>query len=316
MGLLELKGVVKCYGDITAVDRVSMKVEAGTISALIGPNGAGKSTTFRLISGLLHADEGQILWCGQRLENALPREQRGFLPEERGLYQAIEVEQLLRYWARLRKIDDSAIPAVLEDWISRFELGSKRRALVRTLSKGNQQKIQLAACLMHSPKLLVLDEPFSGLDPLNQDLVSEILLEQAANGTTILISAHQMALVESMASAVMLMHAGRAVDMPAFGKSGQRQADSLQRVVVVLIEPGARLLLTDLPSHQVTLTADDRMTITFPAMPLATFTDALAELAALDGVVDLEFSRPNLHRAYVESVSTNKTGAGNGSSRP
>ena len=312
--MLELKGVVKCYGDTTAVDKVSMKVETGTIAALIGPNGAGKSTTFRLISGLLHADDGQILWCRQRLESALTREQRGFLPEERGLYQAIEVEQLLRYWARLRNIDSSAIPAVLEDWISRFELDSKRRALVRTLSKGNQQKVQLAICLMHSPKLIVLDEPFSGLDPLNQDLVSEILLEQAASGATILISAHQMALVERMATTVTLMHAGRTVAMPAFGKSGERQADSLQRLVVVHIESGARLLPTDLPPHQVTHTADDKITIKFPAMRLAAFTDALAELAALDGVADLEFSRPSLHRAYVESVSTNTTGAGNGSS--
>lgn len=314
--MLELANVVKRFGETVAVDDVSMCVETGAIVALIGPNGAGKSTTFRLISGLAQPDEGQILWDGQPLKGALAKEHFGFLPEERGLYQRLEVEQLLGYWARLRAINHCRIAAVLDYWISRFELGSRRNALVSSLSKGNQQKLQLAVCLMHSPKLLVLDEPFSGLDPINQDLVSEILLEQAGSGAAVLISAHQLALVERVANKVMLMHAGRAAALPAFGNDGERKADELEREVVVHISAGARLWLGALPPHEVISVAAARVTLAFPPMGLHEFTDALAALGAMDDVLDLEVSRSDLHRAYVKAVTSNAHGVDDGSSRP
>lgn len=313
--MLELQDVVKRYTGIVAVDKVSMKVEAGTIAALIGPNGAGKSTTFRLICGLLQPDAGQILWNGECADVALPAEQRGFLPEERGLYQSVKVEALLRYWAQLRNLEQSAIPAVLDHWISRLELGSKRHATVGTLSKGNQQKLQLAVCLMHAPKLLLLDEPFSGLDPINQDVVSEILREHAKSGAAILISAHQLALVERLADTVTLMHSGRTADMSAFGRAGGRSADTRERVVRVYLEPGANLRLECLPPHQAAHAGEDEIVITFQMMTLSALIHALATLAKMDGVVDLEFSRTGLHGAYVDSVSSHSRGKEDGSSR-
>lgn len=311
--MLELRGVTKRYGERTAVESVSIKVEAGTVVAVIGPNGAGKSTTFRLISGLLYPDAGQILWDGQDLHKAMPAELRGFLPEQCGLYQSLEVEPLLYYWARLRKMDRAAIPSAVDRWISRFDLGSKRRLQVRQLSKGNQQKVQLAACLIHSPKLLVLDEPFSGLDPVSQDLVSGVLREQAVNGAAILISAHQLGLIERLADTVMLMRAGRLVDMPAFGRSGCRIGDAAERTIRVHVRPGVPLVLDMLPPHQIGDPDDNQVLITFPAMTLGEFTRCLSMLAATDGVIDLEFSAPDLHRTYVRSLSTHSNEGSDGS---
>jgi len=313
--VLELRGVTKRYGDMVAVESVSMKVEAGTVAAVIGPNGAGKSTAFRLISGLLYPDAGQILWDGRELHEAMPAELRAFLPEQCGLYQSLEVEPLLRYWARLRKMQKAAIPSAVDGWISRFGLGSKRRSLVRQLSKGNQQKVQLAACLMHAPKLIVLDEPFSGLDPVSQDLVSGVLREQAVNGAAILISAHQLGLIERLADTVMLMRAGRLVDMQAFGRSSSRIGDSAERTIRVHVRPGVPLVLDMLPPHQIGDPDGNQVLITFAAMTLGEFTRCLSMLAATDGVIDLEFSRPDLHRTYVRSLSTHFKEGPDGSPR-
>jgi len=313
--VLELTNVTKRYGEMVAVDNLSMKVEPGTIAAIIGPNGAGKSTTFRLISGLLYSDEGNILWGDQELSRALPAERRSFLPEECGLYQSVQVEHLLRYWARLRNVDRSAISTVVDRWISRFELGSKRHSPVRTLSKGNQQKVQLAACLLHSPDLIVFDEPFSGLDPSNQDLVSEILRGQALRGAAILISAHQLGLVERLADIVILMRAGQAVEMPGFGRSAGQKLSSGSRTVRVLTHPGVSLDTQVLPPHRASCLENDQVLITFPSLTARAFTDCLAVLAAMEGVVDLDFSEPDLHRTYVRWLSTGPEGVSDGSPR-
>lgn len=310
--MLQVESIKKLFGGATAIDDASFMVERGCIAALIGPNGAGKSTTFRIIAGLTLPDAGRVLWHGQTIQSALPKEQIGFLPEERGLYQDVSVEQLLKYWARLRVIRTLEIQDLLEQWLHRLDLYSRRSEKVRSLSKGNQQKLQLAACLMHRPHLLVLDEPFSGLDPINQDFISDILVEYADAGAAILISAHQLALVERIASNITLIQSGRTSTISGFeGACFENTAPSI-RSVTLRIKRGAAPSFGSLPPYSVTAQEQNRLTIEFPAMTLSAFTSALVEVSSHDAVLDIEFTRPDLHHAYVSAITSNRSGVQDG----
>ena len=310
--MLQVESVSKSFGNTAAIDGASLVVEQGSIVALIGPNGAGKSTTFRIIAGLTRPDAGQVLWHGQTIHSALPKEQLGFLPEERGLYQDVDVVDLLKYWARLRAIRTSKIPELLEYWLHRLDLYLKRNEKVRSLSKGNQQKLQLAACLMHSPHLLVLDEPFSGLDPVNQDFASDILIERAKAGTAILISAHQLALVERIASSVALIQGGRTSMISGFGKPRHENREPSPRSITVLIKPGLAPDFSNLPTHSVTAQRENRLIINFPNISLSSFTAALAEIGCHHAILDIEFTRPDLHQVYISAITPNRSGVQNG----
>lgn len=310
--MLQVESVKKNFGEVPAIKDASFVVERGCIAALIGPNGAGKSTTFRIIAGLTRPDTGQVLWSGQTIRRALPKEQLGFLPEERGLYQDVSVEHLLKYWARLRAIRTPEIPDLLKHWLHRLDLYSKRSEKVRSLSKGNQQKLQLAACLMHHPTLLVLDEPFSGLDPINQDFISDILVESAAAGAAILISAHQLALVERIASNITLIQSGRTSPIAGFQSAGVENTEPSMRHVTLRVKQGATPTFSCLPPYSVTTQEKNRLTIELPAMPLSAFIAALVEISSHDAVLDIELMRPDLHQAYVSAITSNRSGVQDG----
>lgn len=310
--MLQVESVKKKFGEVIAIDDASFVVEQGSIAALIGPNGAGKSTTFRVIAGLTRPNAGQVLWCGQAIQKALPKEQLGFLPEERGLYQDVTVEQLLKYWARLRAIGTPRIPELLEQWFHRLDLHPKRSEKVRSLSKGNQQKLQLAACLMHSPRLLVLDEPFSGLDPINQDCVSDLLIECANAGAAILISAHQLALVERIASTITLIQSGRTSTITGFEMARIENREPSMRTVTLFIKQGSSPTFGSLPPHRMTKRRENRLTIEFPTTTLSELTAALVEISSHDAILDIEFTRPDLHQAYVSAITSNRSGVQNG----
>lgn len=310
--MLQIESIRKSFGNTAAIDDASLVVEQGSIVALIGPNGAGKSTTFRIVAGLTRPDAGQVRWRGQIIHSALPKEQLGFLPEERGLYQDVNVAELLKYWARLRAIATPKITELLEHWLHRLDLYTKRNEKVRSLSKGNQQKLQLAACLMHSPCLLVLDEPFSGLDPINQEFVSDILIERAGAGTAILISAHQLALVERIASSVALIQSGRTSVMSGFGKPLTENPAPSPRSITLLLKQGPTPDFNNLPPHRLTTQGENRLTIDFLAISLSSFTAALAEIGQHDTVIDIEFTRADLHQAYISAITSNRSGVQNG----
>lgn len=310
--MLQVESVKKQFGEVIAIDDASFVVEQGSIGALIGPNGAGKSTTFRIIAGLSRPNTGQVLWRGQAIQNSLPKEQLGFLPEERGLYQDVTVEQLLKYWARLRAIGTPKIPELLEQWLHRLDLHPRRTEKVRSLSKGNQQKLQLAACLMHSPRLLVLDEPFSGLDPINQDFVSDILIEYASAGAAILISAHQLALVERIASNITLIQSGRTSTISGFEMARIENRGPSIRSVTLFIKRGSFPTFSDLPPYRMTKHRDNTVTIEFATITLGEFTAALVKISSHDAILDVEFTRPDLHQAYVTAITSNQSGVQNG----
>jgi len=206
--VLSVCEIVKTFGAVRAVDGVSFSVQQGTITGLLGRNGAGKTTTIRMITGIFLPDSGSIEWTdGDRTA----QDRIGYLPEERGLYRQMKIVELLLFLAEIKGRRGTAVAKAIDQWLERFELTDKRNAKVEELSKGNQQKVQLIGTLLHEPDLIVLDEPQSGLDPVNMVIVRDLLRELKEQGRTILLSTHMMGEAERMADDIVLVHRGRVV---------------------------------------------------------------------------------------------------------
>jgi ABC-2 type transport system ATP-binding protein len=208
--VLSVRNITKTFGPVRAVDGVSFDVRRGTITGLLGRNGAGKTTSIRMITGIFMPDSGTIEWGGESRGDAF-RDRIGYLPEERGLYKQMKVIDHLLFLAEIKGKRGASVRASAEKWLERFELGAKRDSKVEELSKGNQQKVQLVGTLLHEPELIVLDEPQSGLDPVNMVLVRNLLQELKAEGRTILLSTHMMGEAEKMADDIVLVHQGKVV---------------------------------------------------------------------------------------------------------
>ncbi len=207
---LRIQQVTKKFGSFTAVDELSLDIPPSEMFGFLGANGAGKTTTFRMVLGLLDATEGQITWNGKGIDYSTSPE-IGYLPEERGLYPKMKVSDQIVYLARLRGMEKKTILKELEYWLERFNVPQYMNKKVEELSKGNQQKIQFIASVIHKPKLLILDEPFSGLDPVNVELLKDAVREIKKNGTTIVFSSHRMEHVEELCESLCIMHKGRPV---------------------------------------------------------------------------------------------------------
>lgn len=208
--VLEVKGLGKCFKQDPIVDNLSFQVKKGEIMAILGPNGAGKSTTIRSVLGIFYPDEGEVLYHGKRVQK-VPPQQIGYLPEERGLYKNMKVIDVILYFADLRDypIHKAKKRAML--LLKRFGLEGKEKAKMEELSKGMGQKVQFIASIIHDPEILILDEPFSGLDPVSQELFQREIKELAAQGTAILLSSHQMNLIETLGDRLLLIHKGKEV---------------------------------------------------------------------------------------------------------
>ncbi len=198
------------FGDVTALDGVTLAVGEGELVGLVGRNGAGKTTTMRAIMGILRPDAGEVRWRGAPIGES-ERLRFGYMPEERGLYAQMRIGDQVTYFARLHGMEKGAAARAAESWLTRLGLGGRARDLLATLSHGNQQRVQLAVALAHDPLLLVLDEPFAGLDPEAVDSLSEVLREQGAEGRSILFSSHQLELVERICRRVVVLDAGRVI---------------------------------------------------------------------------------------------------------
>jgi len=210
--LLEIDGISKRYGNTVAVDELSFEVRAGEMFGFVGRNGAGKTTTMRIVLGVIGADRGEVRWCGRRLD-LKARRRIGYMPEERGLYPKMRIAEQLRYVGELHGMAGSDAAAAALQWLERFDLAERRNAELQSLSLGNQQRIQLAAALVFSPEVLVLDEPFSGLDPVAVDVLIWVLREQAEAGVAVIFSSHELELVERICDRVGIIDRGRLVAM-------------------------------------------------------------------------------------------------------
>ncbi|MHB8190979.1 MAG: ABC transporter ATP-binding protein [Ferrimicrobium sp.] len=208
--VLELSGVSRSYGSVLALDGVSLMVPDGEVVGFLGPNGSGKTTTMRAIFGVVSIHSGAIRWNDRPLDATL-RRSFGYMPEERGLYPGMQLREQLVYLARLHGMGLVSARRRSDDWIERLQLGSHVSSKIEVLSLGNQQRVQLAAALVHDPVLLVLDEPFSGLDPVGVDTMESILAESARAGTAVLFSSHQLDLVENVCDRVAIIDQGHIV---------------------------------------------------------------------------------------------------------
>ena len=221
---LAIRGLSKSYGRRAALADMTFEVRAGELFGFVGGNGAGKTTTMRIVLGVLTADAGEVRWDG-RLLTLETRRRFGAMPEERGLYPRMRVAEQLVYLARLHGLSRAAARAATEHWTERLGLAGRRDDEVQKLSLGNQQRVQLAASLVHDPEVLVLDEPFSGLDPVAVDVMSEVLRERCAKGAAVMFSSHQLDLVERLCDRVGIVAAGRMVacdTVPALCARGMR----------------------------------------------------------------------------------------------
>ncbi len=208
--VLEIDRVSKRYGDVVALQELSLQVRGGELFGFVGSNGAGKTTAMRILLGVLSADSGQVRWRGAPITFET-RRRIGYLPEERGLYPKMRVGEQLVYLAELHGMNARAARQAAGHWIDRLGLGDRRRDEVQKLSLGNQQRVQLAAALVYDPEVLVLDEPFSGLDPVAVDLMAKVLRESADRGVPVLFSSHQLELVERLCDRVGIIAGGRMV---------------------------------------------------------------------------------------------------------
>ncbi len=248
--LLEIGGISKAYGNTVAVRDLTFDVRAGELFGFVGRNGAGKTTTMRIILGVLAADAGQVRWAGMPLDFAM-RRRIGYMPEERGLYPKMHVADQLAYLGELHGMTDAQAREAALGWLDRFGLADRRDSELQALSLGNQQRVQLAAALVFGPDVLVLDEPFSGLDPVAVDVMADVLRERADAGVPVIFSSHELELVERLCDRVGIIDHGR---MLARGTVAELRAGGRERRWIdvpgapaewEVDTPGVRLMETD-----------------------------------------------------------------------
>lgn len=290
--MLTVDGVSKRFGSLLALDAVGFEVQRGEIVGFLGPNGAGKTTTMRAIMGLLTIDAGRVDWQGSPVD-AAARQRFGYMPAERGMYQRMKVREHLVYYGRLSGLTAAAAAATADTWLERLGLSGRSGDTVQSLSSGNQQRVQLALALINEPDLLVLDEPFAGLDPIAVDTLSDVLREQVSNGVALLLSSHQLDLVAEVCSAVVIVDQGRVVLQ---GDVNQLRATSPHRYVEVEFAAPTNPLWADAAvsgggrRHRVSVSGD---------VDPAVMIDAARARGPLVGY---SFSPPDLSEVFLSAV--------------
>lgn len=208
--MLSIRNLVKEYKNVTAVDNISFNVEPGKIFGLLGPNGAGKTTTIRIVLNIIRPTSGMVSFDNKPITNEFSND-IGYLPEERGLYKKSKVMDVINYFASLKNLDKKHTTDRANYWLDKLGITNYRNNKIEELSKGNQQKVQFVTAIIHDPKLLILDEPFSGFDPINQQLIRETILSFVNSGKVVILSTHQMETAEKLCSEILLMNKGKEV---------------------------------------------------------------------------------------------------------
>jgi len=211
MALLQLQNLKKYYATQKAVDDISFSVEPGSIFGLLGPNGAGKTTLLRMITGILYPDEGEVIFEGNRFDPMKDVERIGYMPEERGLYKKMKIGEQALYLAQLKGLEKSDAMKLIKEWFVKLEMQSWWNKKVEDLSKGMSQKLQFVTTVLHNPKLIILDEPFSGLDPVNSNVIKDEIFNLAKKGATIIFSTHRMEQVEEICDHIVLVNKGKKI---------------------------------------------------------------------------------------------------------
>ncbi len=296
---LRVENVSKHYGDFTAVGNLSFDVRAGRVFGFLGPNGAGKTTTIRMIVGITIPDEGTIKLFDERISNE-SQNRIGYLPEERGLYKKMKIVDQLRYFAALKNVSQSEADKRIDFWLERMKLAEWKTKKTTDLSKGMSQKIQFISTVLHDPDLLILDEPFSGLDPVNVEFLIEVVAELKARGKTIIFSTHLMETAERLCDDIILINKSRKV----IGGSLREVKASFGRNLISLRSVGGSAILEDkCLVAKITTHADER------EIELAENADAQILLKRLieNGATISKFEQiePSLNDIFIENVTKN-----------
>ncbi|MDB5071414.1 MAG: hypothetical protein JWM87_2525 [Candidatus Eremiobacteraeota bacterium] len=298
MGTLVLSNVARSFGDVAAVRDVSFTVPAGTTFGLLGPNGAGKTTTMRMILGILLPDRGSVTWDGKPVDLNV-RRRFGYLPEERGLYGKLKVREQIAYFGRLHGVAPPVDTKRADAWIERLGLGDYANRPCAELSKGNQQKVQVACAALHEPELLVLDEPFSGLDPVNAETLLEVLRGLQSAGTTLILSSHQMWQIEDLCQSFCVIAGGT---VRAAGTIEELRSAWPTRIVEV--EPAAAALqdVLDTMLGARRLPEADRPVLAYEIPADADTASLLRRLVAAGDVTRFERVDPSLRDIYLRAI--------------
>ncbi|MGB5872815.1 MAG: ATP-binding cassette domain-containing protein [Bacteroidota bacterium] len=290
MKAIEIENVTKTFGSLSAVDDLTLSVEEGSIYGFIGPNGSGKTTTLRMIMNIIYPDRGSIRLLG-KASNGARLENVGYMPEERGLYKKMKVRELLLFYGELR--GGRKVDAEVDGWLDRFDLASRAREKLETLSKGMSQKVQFIATIVPRPDLLILDEPFTGLDPVNADVIRAALLELHASGTTIILSTHDMHLAETLCNRICMIFRGKKVLDGSLDEIQERYGQDTVR----LRTADGSSALRNLPGVEkiLDLGQQQELRMVRDVDPQS----VLKELVRRTRVLSFEITRPSLHDIFV-----------------
>ncbi len=299
---LLVEKVQKSYAKVTAIKSLSFSVKQGEIFALLGPNGAGKSSLVRMLTGFTSADSGEIsLTIDGRKHTSIPSYTLGYLPEDRGLYPEKTVIKNLIYFAQLNGVDKKKAIEQAKYWLERFDLLDRIDAQLKTLSKGNQQKVQLITAVIHHPKWVILDEPFSGLDPVNQEKVVTFLSELKAKGMTVILSAHQMSMVEKLADRMLLMNLGESVLYGSLEEIQQQVGSTTQLTAKFTECISSEQVEQHFDKSEYTLVDEHTLSLNLSAQQ--SINDALSKITSLGNLTALHSKKMDLHQLYLNAIA-------------
>ncbi|MCA1040362.1 ATP-binding cassette domain-containing protein [Bacillus infantis] len=297
--VLSVEGIGKSYKDKQVLKDISFSVHEGEIMAILGPNGAGKSTSIRSIMGIILPDEGDITFHGHSSGKSIPRHLIGYLPEERGLYKNVKVMDMLLYLAELKDYPLKKAKERILEYLAKFNMEGKEKAKLEELSKGMGQKIQFIASVLHEPRLLILDEPFSGLDPVSQEVFKKEIRELADKGTAILLSSHQMNMVEEMCDRLFMIHKGHKV---LAGTVEEVKKEYANYKCTIRGANGAAMLEKIPHVQRVEQKSDVSVLFLDSSVHPATWLKQLPEQLA---VQELSIDRISLHEIFIDIASEN-----------
>jgi ABC-2 type transport system ATP-binding protein len=295
MNALEVRNISKTYGDFRAVQDLSFKIPAGTVYGLLGPNGAGKTTTIRMVMNIILPDEGSIRVLDQTMTEKM-KERIGYLPEDRGLYPKMKVGELLLFLAGIKGLGRERARAAGDAWLRRFDLADWEDKKVEQLSKGMQQKIQFIVTVIHEPELIILDEPFAGLDPVNTKLIKDIMLEMKERGRTVVFSTHRMEQVEMICDNICLINKARMVLEGNLSEIKKRHGKN----TVVLEYEGDAGFIKSLP--EVEKIDDYGKYMEIKLRESADPQDLLSKLIGQIRIGRFEVQEPSLNAIFIEKV--------------
>ncbi len=307
MNLFRADHIIKRFADRPVLDDVSVSIDHGRIFGLLGPNGAGKTTLIRIMNRIIAPDSGSCLFKGREM-TAEDTSLIGYMPEERGLYRKMGVSEHILYLARLKGMEPHDARKELKEWIDRFEMNAWKNKKVEELSKGMQQKVQFVATVIHKPELLILDEPFSGFDPVNADLVKKEILRLKSEGTTVVLSTHSMASVEELCDDIAMVNGGRCVlqgsvrDIREQNKSGEYEIafrGNMVTFTTALWAGGSIMSQTNL--------GPDLWKVRLKLNPQANVNGLLNELIHKVEIKSLQEYLPGMHEIFVNLVKSDGT---------